>query len=259
MIDIHSHLLFGIDDGAKSLEDSIVLLKQAEKIGYTDIVCSSHFYMGRYENKNYDKNFDILKQKIKEENIKINLYKGNEITFMEGIFSKLRSINSINNGNYILVEFKRRFIFSVYKTFLKTLLDLEYRPILAHIERYPFIKFEEFKELYNMGIIFQMNIKSIDDLTPKMKYFLQEGYIKVIATDTHNVEFRNYDLDDYFKKLEKLVGVDKMKDLIYENPKKILNNENIILELKGEKNETKKIDSSNGLFKSIWNKLFSRA
>lgn len=112
MIDIHSHLLFGIDDGAKSLEDSIVLLKQAEKIGYTDIVCSSHFYMGRYENKNYDKNFDILKQKIKEENIKINLYKGNEITFMEGIFSKLRSINSINNGNYILVEFKRTFNFS---------------------------------------------------------------------------------------------------------------------------------------------------
>ena len=93
-----------------------------------------------------------------------------------------------------MVELRRGFIFSLYKGFLQKLIDLGYKPILAHIERYPFIKFNEFIELYNMGVIFQMNIKTVKSLTPKMNIFLIEGYVKIVATDVHNTEFRNYEL-----------------------------------------------------------------
>lgn len=259
IIDIHSHILFGVDDGAKNIEESITLLRQAEKLGITDIVCSSHYYMGRYENKDYNKNFEILKDEINKQGIKIKIYKGNEIALFGNVFSRLGEVNTINNSKYVLVELKRGLIFSLYKKFLQKLIDLGYKPVLAHIERYPFIKFREFIELYNMGVIFQMNIKTVKSLTPKMKHFLTEGYVKIIASDVHNTEVRNYELSSYFDKLKKLIGEDRLKELTYENPKKILNNEEIILEIKGENDEVTKINSSSSLFKSIWNKLFGRA
>ena len=62
MVDIHSHILFGVDDGAKDIEESMELLKQAVSVGYTDIVCSSHYYIGLYENSNYLTNFNLLKE-----------------------------------------------------------------------------------------------------------------------------------------------------------------------------------------------------
>ena len=260
IIDIHSHILFGVDDGAKNIEESITLLRQAEKLGITDIVCSSHYYMGRYENKEYNKNFEILKDEINKQGIKIKIYKGNEIALFGNVFSRLGEVNTINNSKYVLVELKRGLIFSLYKEFLQKLIDLGYKPILAHIERYPFIKLREFKELYNMGVIFQMNIKTVEILTPKTEYFLTEGYVKIIASDVHNIEVRNYELSSYFDKLKKLIGEDRLKELTYKNPKKILNNEDIILvEIEGANDEVTKINSSSGLFKSIWNKLFGRA
>ena len=207
-----------------------------------------------------NKNFEILKNEIKKQGIKIKLYKGNEVALFGDVLSKVENVNTINNGKYVLVELRRGFIFSLYKGFLQKLIDLGYKPILAHIERYPFIKFNEFIELYNMGVIFQMNVKTVKSLTPKMKHFLIEGYVKVVATDVHNTEFRNYELQIYFNELEKLVGESRVKELTYENPKKILNNEDIILvEIKGANDEVTKINSSSGLFKSIWNKLFGRA
>ena len=260
IIDIHSHILFGVDDGAKNIGESITLLRQAEKLGITDIVCSSHFYLGRYENKDYNKNFEILKDEIKKQGIKIRIYKGNELALFGDVLSKVENVNTINNSKYVLVELRRGFIFSLYKGFLQKLIDLGYKPILAHIERYPFIKLREFKELYNMGVIFQMNIKTVEILTPRTEYFLTEGYVKIIASDVHNIEFRNYELSNYFDKLKKLIGEDRLKELTYENPKKILNNEDIILvEIEGANDEVTKINSSSGLFKSIWNKLFGRA
>ena len=260
MIDIHSHILFGVDDGAKNIEESITLLRQAEKLGITDIVCSSHYYMGRYENKEYNKNFEILKGEIKKQGIKIKIYKGNEVALFGNVFSRLGEVNTINNSKYVLVELKRGLIFSLYKEFLQKLINLGYKPILAHIERYPFIKLREFKELYNMGVIFQMNIKTVEILTPKTEYLLTEGYVKIIASDVHNTEFRSYELSSYFDKLKKLIGEDRLKELTYENPKKILKNEDIILvEIEGANDEVTKINSSSGLFKSIWNKLFGRA
>lgn len=78
MVDIHSHILFGIDDGPIEIEESIDMIRQAVSVGYTDIVCSSHYLIGRFENLNYDKNFEILKNRILEEKIPLNIHKGNE-------------------------------------------------------------------------------------------------------------------------------------------------------------------------------------
>ncbi|MFR1675540.1 MAG: CpsB/CapC family capsule biosynthesis tyrosine phosphatase, partial [Fusobacterium sp.] len=87
MVDIHSHILFGVDDGAKDIEESIELLKQAVSVGYTDIVCSSHYYIGLYENRNYLTHFNLLQDEIKRLNIPINIYLGNEFNLDSEYFS----------------------------------------------------------------------------------------------------------------------------------------------------------------------------
>ena len=87
MVDIHSHILFGVDDGAKDIGESIELLKQAVSVGYTDIVCSSHYYIGLYENNSYLDNFNLLKEEIKRLEIPVNIYLGNEFNLDSEYFS----------------------------------------------------------------------------------------------------------------------------------------------------------------------------
>ena len=121
MVDIHSHLLYGIDDGPEKIEESIELLKQAIEVGYNKIVCSSHYYIGMFENKDYDKNFNQLQAKIREEGLDIEIYKGNEIALLSIDYSDYAAkVNRINNGKYILIELKSEIIYSVCKKFFKS-------------------------------------------------------------------------------------------------------------------------------------------
>ncbi|WP_442878137.1 CpsB/CapC family capsule biosynthesis tyrosine phosphatase, partial [Cetobacterium sp.] len=59
MVDIHTHLLFGVDDGPETLEESIKLIELGKKLGYSEFILTSHFGKGRFQNQNYDKNFEI--------------------------------------------------------------------------------------------------------------------------------------------------------------------------------------------------------
>ena len=77
MIDIHNHLLYGIDDGSQSIEESIDVLKDMEKCGYTDIILTPHYIDGsKYSNDRADnlRRLDTLKSELKNNNISINLY-----------------------------------------------------------------------------------------------------------------------------------------------------------------------------------------
>ena len=258
MVDIHSHILFGVDDGAKDLKESLELLRQAEKAGYTDIVCSSHYYIGKFENKNYDENFSILNEAIQKEKIKVKIYKGNEFAIDERYFFHAKNINRINGGKYFLVELRTNLLYSVCRDFFKELLKRDIIPIFAHVERYGYIKVSELKELYEMGVILQMNVKAAANPIPKVKHLLEEKYIGVLATDTHRVGKRDYEILESLKEIKKNIGTEYFKTLTEINPQKIINNEKIDIYLKGERDEVKKINRDYGIFSSLWNKLFTR-
>lgn len=225
MIDVHSHILFGVDDGAKTLEESIALIEEASKIGYTDIVCTSHYKIPVFQNINYDKNFEILEKEIKKRNIKISIYKGNEVNLDGNILDKINDINSINNNKYILVEFSKGILYKSYKEKLANIKEQGFIPVLAHIERFPYIKMKDFIKMNKDGIVFQINIRSVKKLNKKMKFLLKNGYVQVIATDSHNIDRRNYDVEKSLKGLRKLVGKEMFCKLIYENPRKIIRGE----------------------------------
>lgn len=255
MVDIHSHILFGVDDGAKDIEESIELLKQAVSVGYTDIVCSSHYYIGLYENKDYLTNFNLLQNEIKRLEIPINIYLGNEFNLDSEYFSHKDKINRINNRKYFLVEIKSNIIYSICKDFFQMLLEKGVTPIFAHVERYNQIREEDLLELSRMGVVLQMNLGSVVGELPKVKYLLENRCIDIIATDTHKYGKRDYNIKEKLDKLKSIVGEEYFQLLTEINPKRVINNENIF-KLKGEENEFKKSDGISSIFSKLWNKLW---
>lgn len=255
MIDIHSHLLYGVDDGPENIEESVELLKQAILVGYTGVVCSSHYYIGRFENKEYEKNFISLQKRVKKEGLDIKIYKGNEFALDSEYLKHLNKINKINGGRYLLVELRNELLYSACKEFFKLLLSMEIIPIFAHIERYPHIKVKEFIELYEMGVILQVNLRMAANPIEKIGYLLQHRYIGVIATDTHRLGKRDYSVAKYLDKLKLSIDEEYFYIITKLNPEKIINNEKIEV-VKGESNEIKKINGISGFFSSLWSKLF---
>lgn len=256
MVDIHSHILYGVDDGAKDIDESIRLLRQAESVGYTDVVCSSHYYIGRFENKNYKENFYNLQKKIKELGIKINIYLGNEFALDSDYLEHSKNINRINNGKYLLVELKDYVPYSSCKRFFKKLLQDDIVPILAHIERYPHLDREDFIRFKKQGVLLQMNLNSTIHPSKRIKFLLEEKYIDVVATDSHRYGTRDYDVEEKLKILKEKLGNEYFNLVTEINPRKIINNENIEKDI-GEKNELKKNNGIGIFFNRLWNKLFS--
>ena len=198
MIDIHNHLLYGIDDGSKTIEESIEVLKDLEKSEFTDIILTPHYIYGSKYNNDRENNLErlnILKQELKNNNISINLYLGNEIYIDENIANLLKEniISCMSNTKFILVELPLSGEFVGYQEIIKDLIIKGYRVILAHPERYLTFQddYELLNELRHMGVLFQCNLES---LTGKYGPYaermiirmLKEGKASFLATDIHH-------------------------------------------------------------------------
>ena len=257
MIDIHSHILFSVDDGAISLEESIEHIEKAISLGYTGIVCTAHYKVLEFENEKYEEKFNILQREVFKRKLPINLYRGNELDLREGVMKAIDKVYTINNSKYILIEFSRPLIYQAYIKIIDNLIDRGYVPVLAHIERYPYIKFHDFMKLYEKKVIFQMNLSTVKNMSKKIKFLLEEGYIQVVGTDAHRVENRNYDVSHYLEELKKIVGEKRYIELTKENPRRIVMNENINLETGRERKKDEKVLSFNGAFHNMFRKLFN--
>ena len=111
MIDIHTHVIPFVDDGSKSLEDSISMIKHEIEIGVDTIIATPHHIFHRYECsvEEIKKNFNLLKEEIKKQNLKIELLLGQEIYYSsrEDVISLLKEgkLLTLNNTNKVLLEF----------------------------------------------------------------------------------------------------------------------------------------------------------
>ena len=255
MIDIHSHILFAVDDGARNLEESIEHIERAIDLGYSGIVCSTHYKINEFENENYNKNFEILQGEVLKRKLPITLYKGNELDLRGDILKALDNVNTINSSRYILVEFSSPLVFKAYIKIIDSLLHRGYIPVLAHVERYPYIKFQEFMKLIDKKVVFQMNLNTASHMSKKVRFLLKRGYINVVATDAHRVGSRDYEVPKHLKKLKRIVGKKRFIQLTKENPRKIIMNEDINFKTRGEISKHEKILSFNGVLCFIFKKL----
>ena len=235
MTDVHSHILFDVDDGCSTLKESIELLKKMHDIGFNNIILTPHYIDGsEYNSKNNEKLSKLkeLKEEIKKENIDINIYLGNEIFINNNIYELIKSKNiyTLNNTRYILVElpFHNQIVNLediIYELKIKGLI-----PIIAHPERYTYFQknYKEVDRLKEEGFLFQANYSSIlgyygKDAQKLLKYMLKKQYIDYLGTDIHKTK-KTYVIDN-FKKIEKKIIKITKKDY-YE---KILSNNNSII------------------------------
>ena len=167
MKDIHCHILNGIDDGSKTIEESIRILREAYNNGITDIVLTPHYIKNSSyscNNKGKNKLLNILKEEASNNNIDINLYLGNEIMIDEDIIELIKKgeASTINDTKYVLIEFPMHSLNNNIEDILFLMIRNGYIPIIAHPERYRFVQQDPslIYELIDTGVLMQANYGS---------------------------------------------------------------------------------------------------
>ena len=236
MIDFHSHILPGIDDGSRNLEQSIAMVNEAKKAGFTKIISTSHYMENYYECNERDRR-QLLK-KVQENVQGIELILGNEIYITNNIIELLQNgqASSINGTKYVLFEFPLITTRPMNdKEVIYRLVENGYIPIIAHPERYPFIQEnpDYLFELEEMGALFQANYGSIIGMyglkaKKTLKILLKNNLISFFGSDVHRPEQVYNKMPKIIKKLKKIISNEEFEEFTEINPEKVLKNENII-------------------------------
>lgn len=195
--DLHSHLIPGIDDGSKSLEESIVLLKAFADLGYKKVITTPHVMSDFYKNtpEIILSGLEKVSAEIKNQNIQIEIEAAAEY-YLDFKFTELIAQKNILTfgQNHVLFELSFNEEPPQVKQTIFDLITGGYKPILAHVERYPFYinqweKIEDYKE---RGVLLQLNINSLSGhYGPAVKkmaeQLIDKGWIDVIGSDCHHL------------------------------------------------------------------------
>lgn len=235
MTDIHSHVLWGIDDGAQDFDDSVELCFMAEDSGTKNLFVTPHLmYWERAEEL-----FDIREQKVEElqeilveEGSELVIKKGFEILCDDDIFNiKYFNPYTLNGSRYLLMEF------DFFKTSEKDvaswcdyITSFGLVPIIAHPERYRFV-FDDIaviQRLSEKGTLFQINAGSpagfFGDAAEEIACdMLNRGYVDFIGSDAHDLDSRNTDLRECMEFYPSFLNEDLLYKAFVENPEIIIN------------------------------------
>jgi tyrosine-protein phosphatase YwqE len=207
-IDIHSHLLPGIDDGAKTMDETISIIKEYKNLGYTKLITTPHIISDSYPNTKtiINQKLHSVREAIKKENIDIEIEAAAEhyidIDFLERL-----------NNNEVLPFCEKYLLFETSYMSKPHILEEAvfsiqangYIPVLAHPERYLYLynDMDKYKNLKAAGVLFQINIKSLKNTSSTMYKTLIKlinlGYADFVGTDVHNMR----DMDELKKFLKR--------------------------------------------------------
>lgn len=235
MIDLHNHLLPGIDDGAKDFEESAEILHHLAKQGIKEIVLTPHYI----ENSHYCAN-QLERERIRLQLLElaekegITLYLGNEVFVTPNMISLLErhEISTINQSKYLLVELPRHEVLHHYQEIFCELNSAGVVPIIAHPERYEFLQNDKtrVKELLEFDCLLQCNLESLTGKYGKkaqklVKWLLKKDLVQFVATDTHHLGEDK--IEKSMAKLTKIVGKEKARELLHKNPQKVIRDEEV--------------------------------
>ena len=173
--DIHSHVIWGVDDGAETQEETEKMLKGAVADGIGAIICTPHVTPGVYEFAEdvFERHFDAAEQYIREEGLALKLYKGAEILYTELTPRLLREdrIPAMNGTKYAMIEFSPTDTKDHIYDALQKVAGSGFIPIIAHMERYPAIgKISQVKEMKSrFRAMVQINARSLTRKQPLLR------------------------------------------------------------------------------------------
>ena len=226
MIDIHCHVLPGIDDGSQSLEESLMILEDMAAHGFTEIICTPHYIAdSQYATSNVIKSakLNALQAAANDKGINIKLHLGNEAYITEEMTKliKQQQIHPLAK-NYILFELPMSGAVNSLQDYCHNLRCEGYNLILAHPERYITIQKNPqiAIELHKKGVEFQSNFGSMTGKYGKhaektLKFLLKNDVIDYFGTDVHHSDSEILEkIDKSIKKITKIIGQEKFASIL---------------------------------------------
>lgn len=238
MIDIHSHIIFGVDDGAKTEVDTKDLLVESYKQGVRKIIATPHRRRGMFETdlEIIIENFKRVAELANEVADDLKVYLGCEIFYREDEIENIenRKHPTLADTDYILVEFPYEMRYRDINRALNKIMFLGLTPIVAHVERYMDVDENGIHQLINMGVYIQVNAESVlktkligdkhKHLKKRAKKYLDKNLVHFIASDMHNMETRKTHMKEAFEIIKNKYGLSKALELFKENQEKLLMN-----------------------------------
>jgi len=224
-VDMHAHLLPGIDDGAATMEDSLAMIEGMYGLGYRHLIATPHIYQEFYPNTTaiIQEKLQLLRQALTRKGLHIRLDAAAEY-FLDDHFDMLLHQDDIMvlPGGYVLIEMS---FVAEHPNFRQTLFDLQmkgYKPILAHPERYPYLNQNilALENLVDGGCRLQLNLLSLLGQYGKgpqlaAERLLKHKLISMVGTDVHNIQHV-----DLLAQLHKSSAIRRLlKDYDFENSK----------------------------------------
>jgi len=198
-VDVHSHLLAGIDDGVKTLDEAVEILLQFQRMGYRKVITTPHVMSDAYRNspETILSHLEKLRAYLQEKNIAIEVEAAAEYYLDTDFMSALQSGNRLLTfgQNYLL--FETNFISEPLdlKQFIFLATTKGYKPVLAHPERYLYLydNMAKLQDLLDRGVLFQLNISSITGYYSKQVQqlafkLIDRGWVHLLGSDCHHLQ-----------------------------------------------------------------------
>ena len=242
MIDIHAHILPGVDDGAEDLRDTLEMARIAVENGISVMVATPHCNIpgvyDNYLNKRLEDTYHRVCQVLEAEEIPLQLLLGMEVFATPDLPEMLAEgkLMTINNGQYLLVEFPFEEDLDYMEMILQDVLDAGLRPIIAHAERYECIQNNVFalEKWRERGVLIQVNKGSLIGRFGKYSYhaahaMMGRQMVDVVASDCHRPYHRTPVMMDVYRKLERQYSRDYLERIFYDNPQRICKNQEVLI------------------------------
>ena len=195
--DIHNHILPGIDDGAKNVEESLSLIKGMGDIGISNFICTPHIMENYYPNNHetIQNALSLVQNELKNNNLSHVRIKAAAEHMIDSGFELLVDSNGLMpiSENYILVEMSYLQASLNFEESIKKLRDKGLFPIFAHPERYAYLRYDrgDYTRMKDLGMLFQLNLLSLSgyygkDVHKKALALLDDNLIDFLGSDIHN-------------------------------------------------------------------------
>lgn len=235
MIDIHSHILYGVDDGAKDLEESIAMIKDAKAQGIHAIIATPHYRYGMfaYPKEKIEKHYSLLREQA--EAFGVELYLGTEQHVNSQTMEYVESgrCHTLADSSYVLMEYKCEADFSYIKETVQEAIRHGLIPIVAHIERYRCLtKIENVSFLREIGAMIQVNADAVigkEGFRTKayVKKLLKNYMVDFVASDAHGINSRKNHMGKCQIYLYKKYDNRYVEKILEKNARKILETERV--------------------------------
>lgn len=238
IVDIHTHILPALDDGATDLEMTRQMLRMAYEEGVRYLFFTPHADSFNYNKlSRIRKNMDAIREWCREQEINLELFLGAEIYYdsdesIKAIIKKLKreKYPTLNNTNLVLIEFYMGGItLQEVIPAMEALFEAGYIPVIAHVERYG-LTFEELIELKNIGCLFQLNLCDLfyentaweNEMNQMSRRLVKKKMIDFVGTDAHDVERRPAKVVEYVDYLYSNYDKEYIDDICVGNAERLL-------------------------------------